>query len=128
MADKIKNPADLLALAQKAKGGVDMRSATKEITVTVHMGTCGIAAGARDILAALMSELSAAGGLPPVAGKVALQQTGCAGLCDREPMITLTDKSGVVFRYVNLDKNKVRQIVTEHVVRGNPVVEFLLKE
>lgn len=123
MADKITSPAELNALRDKAVAEVDLRTGAKDLRITVHMGTCGIAAGARDVLTAFLAELAAVD-----SRKVALQQTGCAGLCDREPMVTLTDKAGSQFRYVNLDKDKVRQIVQEHVVRGQPAVEFLLKE
>jgi len=122
MANKITSPSDLKALRDKAQAEIDLRSGAKEMRITVHMGTCGIAAGARDVLAALMAELSAAG-----VTTVTLQQAGCAGLCDREPMLTLTDKAGEVFRYGRLDKQKVRQIVREHVLRGDPVEEHLIK-
>ena len=122
MAKKITSPADLKALRDKAQAAVDLRNAAKDVRITVHMGTCGIAAGARDVLAAIMDELGAAGG-----ASVALVQAGCAGLCDQEPMISLTDKAGAVFRYGRLDKNRARQIVREHVVRGMPVTEYLIK-
>jgi NADP-reducing hydrogenase subunit HndB len=119
---KINSPADLAALREKAQASIDLRSGAKDMRITVHMGTCGIAAGARDVLAALMKELAAV-----EATGVTLQQAGCAGLCDREPMLSLTDKTGDVFRYGRLDKQKVRQIVREHVLRGKPVDEFLIK-
>jgi NADP-reducing hydrogenase subunit HndB len=86
------------------------------------MGTCGIAAGARDVLLTLVAELRTVS-----ANNVTLQQTGCAGLCDQEPMLSLTDKSGSVYRYGKLDKNKVRKIVADHVLRGVVVEEFLCK-
>ena len=53
MSVKIKNPEDLKKLRDQARGEVDVRSGPKEIRITVHMGTCGIAAGARDIMAEL---------------------------------------------------------------------------
>ena len=71
---------------------------------------------------ALMHELGAA-----KVENVSLQQTGCAGLCDQEPMLTLTDKAGGSFRYGRLDKNKVGEIVRDHVLRGQPVLEYLIK-
>jgi NADP-reducing hydrogenase subunit HndB len=122
MAKKITSPADLKALRESALANIDLRTGGKDLRLTVHMGTCGIAAGARDVLAALMAELAEAAG-----ASVSLHQTGCAGLCDREPMMTLTDKSGAVFRYGRLDKQKVRQIVRDHVLRGQPVEEYLIK-
>lgn len=122
MTRKIASPADLKALRQKAQAEVDLRSGPKDVRITVHMGTCGIAAGARDVLAALMDELAQTPG-----AAVTLTQAGCAGLCDQEPMLSLTDKSGAVFRYGRLDRNRARQIVREHVGRGMPVTEYLIK-
>jgi NADP-reducing hydrogenase subunit HndB len=118
---RINSPKDLKALQEKAKKEIDLRSGQKDMRITVHMGTCGIAAGARDVLAALLNELG------PAADRVTVTQTGCAGLCDQEPMLTLTDKAGGSFRYGRLDKNKVGQIVREHVLRGQPVLEYMIK-
>lgn len=123
MTTKITCPQDLLALKEKAKADIDLRTGQKDMRITVHMGTCGIAAGARDILTALMDELAGSN-----IETVTLQQSGCVGLCDKEPMMTLEDKEGKTFRYGKLDRNKIRQIVNEHVLRGHPVAEFLLKQ
>ena len=122
MAKRITSPQDLKAMQEQVKGEIDLRTGQKDMRITVHMGTCGIAAGARDILTALMSELGQA-----KADNVSLQQTGCAGLCDQEPMLTLTDKAGGSFRYGRLDKQKVGVIVREHILRGQPVLEYLIK-
>jgi (2Fe-2S) ferredoxin len=122
MTQRITSPADLAALAEKARADLDLRSGPKDMKITVHMGTCGIAAGARDVIAAMMAELVADG-----VDNATLHQTGCAGFCDEEPMVTLTDKEGAVFRYGRLDKAKAREIVHEHVLRGAPVNEYLIK-
>jgi NADP-reducing hydrogenase subunit HndB len=122
MPDRIASPKDLKALQDKAKAQIDLRTGQKDLRITVHMGTCGIAAGARDILTALMHELGA-----NEVTNVSLQQTGCAGLCDQEPMFTLMDKNGKSFRYGRLTKNKVGEIVREHVIRGLPKQEYLIK-
>jgi len=122
MADKIKSPQDLAALKEKAKADLDLRMGPKEIEITVHMGTCGIAAGARDVMAALMEELGSAG-----IENVTLRQSGCLGLCDREPMFTLRDKDGQEYRYGKLNQKKVHHIVQQHVVEGSPVVDDLIK-
>ena len=121
MLTKIKSPQDLLALREKAQQGLDLRGGVKEIQITMHMGTCGIATGARDILAALAEELEAQG-----VTNATLRQAGCAGLCDREPMLTLKDKSGNEYRYGKLDRDRVRAIVRDHVVNGNPVMDYLI--
>lgn len=123
MAEKIKSPADLLSLAQKAKEDVDLRSGAKEIKVTVHMGTCGIAAGARDVVVNFLSEVAEA-----KLDNVTIHQAGCAGLCEMEPMATVQFADGGVFRYGLLDsKEKVHRIVKSHLVGGKPVDEYLIK-
>ncbi|MBP8131515.1 MAG: (2Fe-2S) ferredoxin domain-containing protein [Candidatus Hydrogenedentes bacterium] len=121
MLQKIKSPKDLLALREKVQANLDLRGGPKEIQITVHMGTCGIAAGAREILGAMAEELETAG-----VKNVTLRQAGCAGLCDREPMLTLTDKNGKDYRYGKLDRERVRAIVRQHVVSGNPVMDYLM--
>lgn len=121
MAEKIKSPKDLLALREKAKAEIDLRTGPKEIQITVHMGTCGIAAGARDVLKSLALEIERAG-----AANVTLRQSGCVGLCDREPMLTLSDKSGKEYRYGKLDAERVRTIVLDHALNGKPVMEYLI--
>lgn len=122
MTQRISSPADLKAMREKAKADIDLRSGPKAVRITIHMGTCGIAAGARDVLAHLMNALSAVS-----AEDVSVQQTGCAGLCDQEPMLTLTDPAGGTFRYGRLDKQKIGQIVRDHVLGGQPVVELLMQ-
>ena len=122
MAEKIRSAADLKAMADRAKASVELREGTKEIQVTVHMGTCGIAAGARGVIAAFMREMAAAG-----VDDVTLRQAGCAGLCEQEPMITVRDASDTPYRYGLLDDAKVKTIVTEHLVGGKPVDALLIR-
>jgi len=85
--------------------------------VTVHLGTCGIAAGAEKVYRALMEEIE---------GKkirdVVVTTSGCAGLCSREPMVTVVLAGQSPVKYVDLDEKKIRQILNEHVL-GNTVVE-----
>jgi len=121
MTEKIKSAADLKAFADRAKAAVELREGTKDVQVTVHMGTCGIAAGARGVIAAFMREMAAAG-----VTDVTLRQSGCAGLCEQEPMITVRDASDTPYRYGLLDDAKVKTIVTKHLVGGQPVDALLI--
>ncbi len=121
MTEKIKGAADLKAFADRAKAAVELREGTKDVQVTVHMGTCGIAAGARGVIATFMREMAAAG-----VTDVTLRQSGCAGLCEQEPMITVRDASDTPYRYGLLDDAKVKTIVTEHLVGGKPVDALLI--
>jgi NADP-reducing hydrogenase subunit HndB len=123
MTDKIKSPADLLAMATKAKAGLDLRSGVKEIKVTVHMGTCGIAAGARDLVVDFIAEIADA-----KLDNVTIHQSGCAGLCEMEPMATVEFAEGGVYHYGRLeDRAKVREIVQSHLVSGAPLQAYLVK-
>jgi NADP-reducing hydrogenase subunit HndB len=122
MNAKITSPQELSKLREQARSALDVRSGPKEIKITVHMGTCGIAAGARDVMAVLADQLDKKG-----IRNVTLRQSGCIGLCDKEPMLTLTDKSGRDFLYVELDKVKVREIVAEHLVAGKPAVRYVME-
>jgi NADP-reducing hydrogenase subunit HndB len=123
MSVKIENPEDLNRLRDQARGEMDVRSGPKETRITVHMGTCGIAAGARDIMAELTEQLAGA-----KVENVTLHQSGCLGLCDLEPMLTIRDKTGMDYLYVRLTREKIREIVAGHVLKGEPVQKYILEE
>jgi (2Fe-2S) ferredoxin len=122
MSAKIASVEELKKLREQARSQIDLRGGTKENRVTVHMGTCGIAAGARDILTALADELAKAS-----VQNVTLRQSGCIGLCDQEPMLTYTDSTGRDYLYVHLTKEKARQFVGSHILAGKPVAEHIME-
>jgi len=90
------------------------------VRVVVHMGTCGIAAGARAVEAAFRDELKAG------PQGVELVTTGCAGLCSREPMATVERAGRPPVRYGELSAEKARRIFKEHVGGGKPVAELAI--
>jgi len=122
MSERISSPQDLLKLRDTARSQVDLRGGPKEAQVVVHMGTCGIAAGARDIVAELVAELDR-----NRVQTVTVRQSGCIGLCEQEPMLTYSDKTGNNYLYVKLTKAKVREIIERHVRNGEPVEQYILK-
>jgi NADP-reducing hydrogenase subunit HndB len=89
--------------------------------VIVHMGTCGIAAGARNIYSALAGEIEAQN-IPDVFVTLA----GCAGLCSREPMATVEWPGQPPTKYVDLTEEKIVRIFNEHVLGGKIVGEYAL--
>jgi len=89
--------------------------------VNVHMGTCGIAAGARTIMSSLLEEIETRG-----VDDVLLTSSGCAGLCSREPMITVELAGQPPVKYVNLTGPKIREIFAKHILGGAIVEEFAL--
>lgn len=98
-----------------------LRSGEARARVVVHLGTCGIAAGARAVMQALLHEIEARG-----AADVLVTTTGCAGLCSREPMITVELSGRAPVKYVGLDAEKMRRIFEEHVLGGRLVEAYAL--
>ncbi len=98
-----------------------LRSGEARARVVVHLGTCGIAAGARTVMSALLHEIEAQG-----VSDVIITSTGCAGLCSKEPMITVEMKGRAPVKYVELDPDKMRRIFAEHVLGGKVVNEYAL--
>jgi len=122
MVQRINSPEDLKNLRDRLKGSTDLRGEPKAVQVTVYMGTCGIAAGARDILEQLAADCNQAG----LDSTVTLRTSGCIGLCDKEPMMTLIDKKGEKFLYGKLDRKKVHEIVQKHLVSDEPVLQYIV--
>ena len=114
-------PEDLKKISEKMEASTNLRSGAGRAKITVHMGTCGIATGARDIMKAFLEELEASG-----KKDIIFTTTGCAGLCSHEPMATIEIKGESPVKYVHLTKNKVKQIFEEHVIKGNIVEESAL--
>lgn len=122
MTQRLTSPEQLKALREKAKADLELRQGPKDTRVTVHMGTCGIAAGAREVVGFLMEELG-----PKAASLVTVSQSGCAGLCGQEPMVSVSDASGRIYRYGKLDRQKVKDIVAGHIRSGQPVKRLLIE-
>jgi NADP-reducing hydrogenase subunit HndB len=112
---------DLKKIKESMKGTVNLRQGDHRMKITVHMGTCGIAAGARKVMDALLEKLNQSG-----ATDIILTTSGCAGLCNHEPMITVEDKETAPVKYAKLDGDKASEIFDEHVIGGNPVSEYAL--
>jgi len=89
--------------------------------VNVHMGTCGIAAGARLVMTALMKEIKTRD-----VQDVLLTSSGCAGLCSQEPMITVELAGRAPVKYVNLNETKVLEIFEKHIQGGSIVEKYAL--
>ncbi len=111
--------ADLKKIKEDYHQG--LREGGFRVKITVHMGTCGIAAGARGIMNTIMEELAKSN-----LKDVAITTSGCAGLCSKEPMATIELAGGPPVKYISLTAEKMQKIFAEHVVAGNPVKEYAL--
>ena len=114
-------PEDLDKIAQRMKRAMSLREGAGRAKVTVHMGTCGIAAGARNIMSAVMACVEAAD-----VHDVMVGASGCAGLCSKEPMMTVELAGQTPVKYVDLDEDKVKKIFQQHVMDGKIVTDCAL--
>jgi len=112
---------DLAKIKEKVKTTTGLREGGYQAKVTVHMGTCGIASGARKVMQTLMDEIAQRD-----VKDVIVTTSGCAGLCSREPMATVELRGEAPVKYVDLDEEKIQRILVEHVVGGKIVEEYAL--
>jgi NADP-reducing hydrogenase subunit HndB len=117
---KIK-PEDLEKIRERMARTMNLREGGARAKVTVHMGTCGIAAGARKIMSSLLGLLE-----EKDINDVLVTTSGCAGLCSREPMMTVELKGQAPIKYVDLDEEKTRKIFSSHVLSGEVIEEYAL--
>jgi len=122
MAGKTKlRIQDLAKIREKTKSLMTIRESEGRARVTVHMGTCGIAAGARDIMDTLLEEIGKAN-IPDVV----VTTSGCAGLCNAEPMITVELKGQPPVKYGHLTPDKMRKIFVKHILGGQMATDLVL--
>ena len=120
----MKSLAELAAIRDKMKDKVVLREGSGETRVVVGMATCGIAAGARPVLAAFVEQVENAG----LSGTVTVSQTGCIGLCRYEPIVEVYRDGEEKVTYVNMTADKVEKIINDHIKGGKVVNEYLLKD
>jgi NADP-reducing hydrogenase subunit HndB len=112
---------DLKKIKDKVQATTTMRDGTHRVKITVHMGTCGIAAGARKIMETLLNVIE-----KREITDVILTSSGCAGLCSHEPMATIEISGETPIKYVKLDEEKIAEIFEDHVLNGKPIIEYAL--
>ncbi len=117
----MKTLADLEAIRKKTLEQVTLRKDENGVRVVVGMATCGIAAGARPVMNAFVEEIGKRG-----LENVTVTQTGCIGMCRLEPIVEIIAPDKEKVTYIKMTPEKVAKIVTEHIVNGNPVMEYTI--
>jgi len=115
------NIADLKKIKDKVHAETALREGDRRVRITVHMGTCGIASGAREVMDSLMSEIEEA-----KVSDVVITTSGCMGLCSREPLVTVEIIGQEPIKYEYVNPNKMRQIFKRHVLEGEVQTPFVL--
>lgn len=114
-------PEDLDGIAERMRRAMSLREGAGRARITVHMGTCGIAAGARKIMSAILRCVDEHG-----AQDVIVTTSGCAGLCSREPMMTVELVGEAPVKYVDVTEETAKEIFAEHVVKGTILADYAL--
>ncbi|NCB42502.1 MAG: (2Fe-2S) ferredoxin domain-containing protein [Clostridia bacterium] len=113
----MKTIEDLQKIREEMQSKISLRKEDEDnIRVVVGMATCGIAAGARPVLEALLNEVGAR-----QLKNVVVTQTGCIGVCRLEPIVEVYEQGKEKVTYVNMDPEKARNMVSEHIVNGRVI-------
>lgn len=116
----MKSLAELQQIRDKAKKQMGIRHEThNNIRVTVGMGTCGLAAGAREVLNYLHDQT-----VEQSLGHVTVYQSGCMGACSYEPMVEVHTPGQEPVVYVKVTREKAERIIREHLIGGHAVTEY----
>jgi len=114
---------DLKQIKEKTATAMALRLGEPRATITVHMGTCGIAAGARAVMQALLEEVATSN-----RPDVRVLASACLGSCPTEPNVTVAVEGSEPVVYQKMDPARVQQVFQRHILKGEPLNEFALKQ
>ncbi len=117
----VKSLDDLKKIKEQATQKREIKTASGQAQVTVAMGTCGIAAGARETMKAVLDTIET----DNLQG-IVVTQTGCIGLCEWEPIVQVTLGDQPKVTYGKVTPERAQQILKEHVVGGQVVKNLVV--
>lgn len=116
---KLKSIEDLKRVRDQAQQSLKSRLDTGT-TITVGMGTCGIAAGARETMHAILDELA------KQSIDAHVTTVGCIGQCVKEPLVDIEQAGQPRITYANVRPDMVSRLIEEHLIKGQPVQEWII--
>lgn len=117
----IKSLDDLKKIREEALKKREVKTSSGQKQVIVGMGTCGIAAGARETMKAILEKIES----DSISG-VVVTQTGCIGICEMEPIVQVQLGDGEKVTYGKVDRETAQLIIDEHVVKGTPLKDKII--
>ena len=117
----IKSLEELKRVREEALQKKQMKAAAGNVQVIVAMGTCGIAAGARDTMKSVLNYIETNN----LSG-VSVTQTGCIGMCEQEPILQVVIGENPKVTYGKVNIEVAEQIMKQHVQNGMPVKDYVL--
>lgn len=119
--DKIRSVQDLLKIQARVQQNTTLREDGYHACITVHMGTCGIASGAREVVNAVAGALAESGRTD-----VRVTTSGCIGACAFEPVMTVETLGDQPVLYGHLTADKAREIFRRHIMDGKVAGEHIV--
>ena len=117
---KITNLADLKKIKETASDQTSARSEGRT-RIIIGLGTCGIAAGARGVMQAIMEELQ-----KREIKDVSIETTGCIGMCQKEPLVNVIRDGQPRLTYGPVKVEDAARIVSSHIVNGVILEDILV--
>lgn len=117
----MKTLAELRKIREKAQEDMKLRESSYKYKVVVGMGTSGIAMGAREVMKAILDEISQRN-----MKDVLVTQTGEKGLSSMEPVVDVIEDGKPTITYGNMDVSKARKVVVEHIINGKVVNDYVV--
>ncbi|MEJ2164265.1 MAG: (2Fe-2S) ferredoxin domain-containing protein [Desulfobacterales bacterium] len=116
---RIMTIEDFKKLREEARRDIRVRSQTGT-KIIIGMGTCGIAAGARESMRAILEELNKR--------KIDAHVTtvGCIGMCAFEPLVDIEQAGGSRITYGNIHPEKVPRLIDEHLIQGRVIDDWVV--
>jgi len=117
---QIKNLEDLRKIKAESQKATETRK-QNDTQIIIGMGTCGIAAGAREVMKAVLDELA-----KRKINNVSVLQTGCIGMCQKEPLLDIVRPGEDRVTYGPVKPTDVPRIIADHLVNGNIVEDLVV--
>ena len=116
---RLKNIEELKKIRAEAQKDLAVRTQTGT-RIVIGMGTCGIAAGAREVMHAILKELETR------KIEAHVETVGCVGMCAKEPLVDIEQAGKSRIRYANINPENVPRLIEEHLVKGNVIQEWAI--
>jgi NADP-reducing hydrogenase subunit HndB len=118
---KVRGLKDLQDIQRQIREKTALREDGYRACITVHMGTCGIASGAREVLNALQEELGTSN-----RDDIRLATSGCIGVCAHEPAMTVEILGTPSVLYGDLNPQRACDVLREHVLKGTVMKDWVI--
>ena len=118
----MKTLADLKKIREQAQKNMSLRESNNRIKIVIGMGTSGIAMGAREVMKTFLNEIA-----NRKIDDVLVTQTGEKGLSSMEPVVDIIEEGKPTITYGLVNSEKAKRIVSEHIVNGKVIEEFVVE-